>query len=94
MTENILEQKSLNDILQAIALNLVKKRKALKLSQRKLSEKSNVSLSSLKRFESRHEISLASLVKLAFVLDCEDDFLELFSKNNYASIEDVIREQS
>ena len=49
-----------------------------------------MSLGSLKRFEREHQISLESLVKLAFALDCEDDFDELFSKRGYTSIEEVI----
>lgn len=70
-----------------------KKRKANKLTQEQLAQKSGVSLGSVKRFERLGEISLSSLVKIAFVLDCEDDFDALFSRKEYKSIQEVIDEQ-
>ncbi|MEI3518161.1 MAG: helix-turn-helix transcriptional regulator [Clostridia bacterium] len=45
------------------------KRKYMKLTQQQLSDKSGVSLGSLKRFERTGEISLSSLLKIALVLD-------------------------
>ncbi|MCD7921391.1 MAG: helix-turn-helix transcriptional regulator [Clostridiales bacterium] len=69
------------------------RRKEKKLSQVQLSERSDVSLGSLKRFERTGEISLSSLVKISFALGCEADFDELFSKKGYASIQEVIDEQ-
>ena len=50
------------------------KRKAFKLTQKELSIKSDVSLGSLKRFETSGQISLESLLKLALVLECLGDF--------------------
>jgi len=50
------------------------KRKALRLTQIELATQSAVSLGSLKRFESSGQISLESLLKLAFVLECLGDF--------------------
>ena len=49
------------------------------LSQQTLSNKSGVSYGSLKKFERTGEISLASLLKLAIVLGCMDDFKGLFA---------------
>ena len=62
------------------------------LTQAQLAEKSGVSLGSIKRFERLHQISLASLVNIAFALHCEEDFTGLFAQKQYASIEDVIAE--
>ncbi len=76
-----------------IAGRMQKKRKANKLTQEQLAQKSGVSLGSVKRFERLGEISLSSLVKIAFVLDCEDDFDALFSRKEYKSIQEVIDEQ-
>ncbi len=76
-----------------IAGRMQKKRKANKLNQEQLAQKSGVSLGSVKRFERLGEISLSSLVKIAFVLDCEDDFDALFSRKEYKSIQEVIDEQ-
>lgn len=44
------------------------------LTQEGLSSKSGVSLGSIKRFESTGQISLESLLKIALVIDCLDDF--------------------
>lgn len=63
------------------------------MSQVRLSECSDVSLGSVKRFERTGEISLSSLIKIAFVLGCEDDFDQLFHKKGYSSIQEVIDEQ-
>jgi len=50
------------------------RRKELKLTQKELSEKSNVSLGSIKRFEQSGQISLDSLLKVALILECLEDF--------------------
>lgn len=50
----------------------------LNLSQQTLSEKSGVSYGSLKKFEQTGQISLESLLKLAVILGCMDDFKALF----------------
>lgn len=85
--------KSPSEINMEIAARLKGRRKERKLSQVQLSERADVSLGSLKRFERTGEISLSSLIKLAFALDCEDDFDRLFSRRGYSSIQEVIDEQ-
>lgn len=81
------------EIAQDIAMNMRKRRKEQKLTQKELSERSGVSLGSIKRFEQTYEISLSSLLKIAFVLGCEEEFLQLFTKKYYRSIEEVINER-
>ena len=49
----------------------------MNLTQRELAARSGVSWSSLKRFERKGLIALNSLLNLALVLDCLDDFDEL-----------------
>lgn len=68
------------------------RRKEKKITQEMLARYSDVSLGSIKRFERTGEISLSSLIKIAFVLGCEDDFDGLFARKGYASIEEVINE--
>lgn len=65
-------------------------RKARKLSMEKFAEISGVSLGSLKRFENTGEISLVSLLKLAIVLDCAEEFEQLFVKEHIMSIQEII----
>ena len=78
----------------ALARRLVSIRKRRRLSQQQLSEKSNVSFGSIKRFETSGQISLISLTKLAVALDCVNELKTLFTEVGYNSIEEVIREQS
>ena len=89
-----LEVNTANDICSRIAENARTLRKAKGLTQVELSEKSGVSLGSLKRFETTGQISLFSLTNLAIALEADDEFLSLFSKSHYNSIEDVICENS
>ena len=55
-------------------------RKAKKLTQKRLAERTGVSYGSIRSFEQTGEISLLALVKIANVLDCLEDFNELFKK--------------
>lgn len=89
---NILEHQLPGEVLADIAYRVVARRKDQGLTQAQLAEKSGVSLGSIKRFERLHQISLASLVNIAFALHCEEDFTGLFAQKQYASIEDVIAE--
>lgn len=67
-------------------------RKRRRLTQQDLSERSGVSLGTLKRFETTGQISLLSLTKLAIALGCENDIRSLFDNVVYESIEEVIDE--
>ncbi|MDE6923690.1 MAG: helix-turn-helix transcriptional regulator [Acetatifactor sp.] len=85
--------KSPNEVNMEIAARMRERRKEKKLTQVQLGERADVSLGSLKRFERTGEISLSSLIKLAFALGCEGDFDRLFSRKGYSSIQEVIDEQ-
>ena len=67
-------------------------RRVAKISQIALAERSGVSLGAIKRFERTGEISLASLLKLAMALGYESDFNNLFTRKNYQSIFDVVKD--
>ena len=67
-------------------------RKRRRLTQQDLSERSGVSLGTLKRFETTGQISLLSLTKLAIALGCENEIRSLFDNVVYESIEEVIDE--
>ena len=67
-------------------------RKRRRLTQQDLSERSGVSLGTLKRFETTGQISLLSLTKLAIALGCENEIQSLFDNVGYESIEEVIDE--
>ena len=90
---NISFLKSPHDINMEIAKRISARRKEQKITQEQLSVRSDVSYGSIKRFERTGEISLSSLIKIAFVLGLEDEFDLLFAKKGYASIQEVIDEQ-
>jgi transcriptional regulator with XRE-family HTH domain len=64
-------------MLREISQRFKTRRKALKLTQKELSQKSGVSLGSIKRFEQSGQIAFESLLKLALVLECLEDFEEV-----------------
>ena len=66
--------KTPNDIMQELRAKFKERRKSLGYTQTELATRSGVSLGSLKRFEGSGQISLESFLKLAFVLECLEDF--------------------
>lgn len=78
---NILDlMKTPKDVNNDIVKRMRARRKEKKLTQAELSRLAGVSLGSLKRFEQTGNISLNSLIKIAFVLDCQEDFDSLLQK--------------
>ena len=90
MNNKFLNQKTPNEIARNLAEKIKKQRKKLKISQQELAQKSGVSLGSIKRFETKDEISLQSFIKIAIALDLDGDFESLFSTKTYTSIDEVI----
>ena len=89
-----LYQKTWNEIDNDIAQKIVRLRKRKKITQKQLAARSGVSLGSLKRFEQSGEISLQSLTKIAIALDVENELEGLFDNVPFASIEEIINEQT
>lgn len=87
-------QKTWTEINNDIAQKIVRLRKRKKITQKQLAVRSGVSLGSLKRFEQSGEISLQSLTKIAIALDVENELEDLFNNVPFASIEEVINEQT
>ena len=81
--------KTPREIDQLIASRIRSIRKRRKTSQKRLSEKSGVSLGSVKRFEQNGEISLISLTKIAIALEIEGELEDLFEEVPFLSIEEV-----
>lgn len=90
MNNLFLNQKTPNEIAKSFADKIKEHRKKLKFSQEVLAQKSGVSLGSIKRFETKYEISLQSFIKIAIALDLDNDFENLFTQKTYASIDEVI----
>ena len=62
-------------------------RKKNKISQQELAKRSGVSFGSIKRFETSGQISLESLLKIAYFFNRLDDFNSVFLLNT--DLEDV-----
>ena len=69
------------EALNSIAQNTQQLRKQQKMSREELAERSGVSYSSIRKFETTGKISLESLLKLAQVFDRLDDFTHLLLPN-------------
>jgi len=69
--------KTPNDIMKELSQKFKERRLTIGYTQQALAERSGVSLGSLKRFEGSGQISLESLLQLALVLECLDDFGEI-----------------
>ncbi len=77
MLDDIL--KTPQEIRLGIAAKAQAKRLALNMSQKDLAARSGVSLGSVKRFETTGEISLASLLAIALILNDLEAFSSLFN---------------
>lgn len=66
--------KTVQEVQAEIAARFKVRRLAMNLTQRELAARSGVTWASLKRFERQGLIALESLLKLAVVLECLDDF--------------------
>ncbi|MDN5082127.1 helix-turn-helix domain-containing protein [Aliarcobacter butzleri] len=80
-------------IMQDLKDKFKQKRLSLNLTQEGLSTKSGVSFGSIKRFESSGEISFESLLKVALVLNCLDDFKNIANEKDeqYESMDDLLK---
>ena len=85
--------KSPKDVRLGIAARVRERRREQKLTQAELAVRSDVSLGSVKRFERTGEISLSSLIRIAFVLGYDDNLDKLFCRRSYTSLEEVINER-
>lgn len=90
MNNFLFNPKTPNEIAKNLVEKVKQRRKKLKISQVLLSTKSGVSLGSIKRFESKYEISLNSFIKILIALNLEQDLENLFMQKNYNSIDEVI----
>lgn len=82
--EALTEQSVVNGIVE----RMKRRRKQMELSQRQLSQKSGVTYSSLRRFETTGEISLSALLKIAHALDALKDFESIFKGQAITNLKD------
>ena len=95
--DNILDNKIILDrfdpaaVARQLASRLKDLRIARNLTQEMLAARSGVSLGSIKRFETTHEISLKHLLRIALVLDAIEDFNQIFQLQQYDSMDELLK---
>jgi len=87
--------KTPKDVMQELSQKFKERRLTIGYTQQALANRSGVSLGSLKRFEGSGQISLKSLLQLALVLECLDDFEAIANpvETKPKSIEDLLKER-
>lgn len=78
------------EYLKIISQNVKARRLEKDLTQAGLASRAGIKLPTYRKFERTGEISLSNLLKIAWCLDQLSDFDSLFTKKQYASIEEVI----
>ncbi len=76
-----------------ITENLKQSRIKRQFTQEELAERSGVTLSSLKRFEQKAEISLSNLLKLAIALDALETFESLFIDDKPSTLDEFLSDK-
>lgn len=88
----------INKTPMSIAIDIAARIKARRLeknwTQKLLAAKAGIAFSTYRRFEMTGEIAFTSLVKVAFALDLEYDFDNLFTKRIYSSIDEIVNDKN
>ena len=85
-----IDVKSPRDVQLEVAARVKERRLELNLTQEGLAKRADIKLPTYRKFEQTGEISFRGILKLAFVLDMIQDFDSVFTKKQYASMEEVI----
>lgn len=85
---------STSEIIKVVAGNVRAMRLGRNISQKDFASKVGIALPTYRRFESTGEISMRKLVEIAKFFDLTGDIKNLFTKREYSSIEDVIKEKN
>ena len=99
MSNNILsvvrnKNVSTSELMKVVAGNVRAMRLRRNISQKDFASKVGITLPTYRRFETTGEISLRKLVEIAKFFDVARDIKNLFTKREYSSIEEVIKEKT
>ena len=81
-----------NTVAKAVAARAKQRRVALQLTQAELAQKAGMPLATYRRFEQKGQITLLGLLRIAFALDCLDDFKVLFASQSWATMDDMLKQ--
>lgn len=85
---------STSELMKVIAGNVRAMRLRRNISQKDFASKVGIALPTYRRFETTGEISLRKLVEIAKFFDVARDIKNLFTKREYSSIEELIKEKT
>ena len=80
-----------DEMILGLAKRFKMLRKIKNITQKDLANMSNVPFGTIKRFESKGEISLHALTKLCVAIDLDDEIINMFSNPNFKNIDEVIK---
>lgn len=78
------------DVKEGLRARTRQRRLDVNLTQEGLANRANVSFGTLKHFEQTGDVSIDTLISIAFALNAESEFDGLFPPKPYKTIEDVI----
>lgn len=76
-----------------IAQQVKKRRLEMRLTQAGLAKRADLPLATYRHFERMGKISLQGLLQIAFVLNCLEDFNQLFARQHWNSLDEMLRQQ-
>ena len=86
-------KKSSGFILKGIAERVKDRRLERNLTQKAFSKRAGVGYDAYRKFENTGEITLHNLILCAIALDDTEGFAELFTKQSYQSIDELLKTQ-
>ncbi len=85
----------INQTSETVSMKLARRVKMLRLernlTQQAFAKRAGMGYDAYRRFENTGEITLKNLLLCAVVLDCMDDFNELFTRKPYESIDQLLK---
>jgi len=83
------------EALDKISKLMQQRRIDMNITQKSLSERSNVSISTLRKFERTGQISLESFLKLAFILNVMEKILDVLKEEKtFSSMDQLLKENN
>lgn len=87
-----LDVKTSYDVALELAARVKARRLELDLTQEGLARKAGMKLPTYRKFERTGEISLRSLLNIAFALDMLDNFEDVFAERRYRNMDEFLNE--
>lgn len=77
-------------LMKSVASNVRRRRLERDWTQQLLASKAGLPLATYRRFETMGEVSFRGLVMIAFALGMEDELQQLFARQTYRSVDELL----